>query len=131
VPEAGTLDDFYRALDARAGDLQYILLIEQPGGQVHTLYQGLDNGRAWEEKTFDLRAYLGKKLRLQFGTFNDGSGPTAAQYFDVLELQAVAPAGPTQTPTAMPTVTPTGNPTAVPSLTPHAWLPYLNPGRSR
>jgi photosystem II stability/assembly factor-like uncharacterized protein len=127
LPEVQTLEDFYRALDARAGDLQYALLIEQPGGTIRYLYRGLNNGQAWEEKTFDLSAYLGKKMRLQFGTYNDGSGPVAAQYFDVIELQAVAPDGPAATPTVMPTAMPTGGPT----LTPRSWLPYLNTGKTR
>jgi hypothetical protein len=123
LPEVATLDDFYRLLDTRAGDLQYVLLIEQPGGTIHYLAAGLANGRTWEEKTFDLNAYLGKQVRLQFGTYNDGAGLTAAQYFDVMELQATAP--------LQPTATPTVEPTALPAGTPQAWLPYLGTGRAR
>jgi photosystem II stability/assembly factor-like uncharacterized protein len=110
---SATLEDFYRLLEASADDLQYVLLIERPGGKIHYLYTGLSDARAWEEKTFDLTPYLGKSVRLQFGTYNNGSGPTAAQYFDVISLQAVDPTAPT----------PTGTP--APILTPQMWLPEI------
>jgi photosystem II stability/assembly factor-like uncharacterized protein len=88
---ATTLDEFYRLLETAENDLQYVLLIRQPGNKIVYLYTGLDNRQAWVEQTFDLSAYGGQAVRLQFGTFNNGSGALAAQYFDVLEVQAVAP----------------------------------------
>jgi hypothetical protein len=53
------------------------------------------------EQSFDLSAYAGQSVRLQFGTFNNGSGPLALQYFDVLSVEAVSP------------------------ITHHAWLPHV------
>ena len=82
--DPATLDEFYAALEASAGDLQYGLVIEQPSNKIHYLYRGLDDQKAWKAETFDLTGYLGKSVRLQFGTYNDGSGPAAAQYFDVV-----------------------------------------------
>ena len=119
VADGATLEEFQAALEAAAGDLQYGLLIEQPSNKIHYLYKGLDNHRAWKAETFDLTAYLGKSVRLQFGTYNDGSGAAAAQFFDVFSLQAVSPGQPT------PTVTPAVTPTA--TVTPRAqmWMPYL------
>ena len=108
-------------MDATAGDLQYALVIEQPGNKIHYLYARLDNQQAWEEETFDLKDYLGKTVRLQFGTYNDGIGATAVQYFDVLRLQTVSPTQPT------PTVMPTG----IPTLKRQVWLPYVETDRTR
>ena len=88
---AATLEEFHAALEAAAGDLQYGLVIEQPSNKIHYLYKGLDNQKAWKEETFDLTGYLGKSVRLQFGTYNDGSGSAAAQYFDAFSLQVVGP----------------------------------------
>ena len=90
-------------------------MIEQPSNKIHYLYKGLDNHRAWKAETFDLTAYLGKSVRLQFGTYNDGSGAAAAQYFDAFSLQAISPGQPT------PTVTPSA--TATPKA--QMWMPYL------
>ncbi|MFN8466900.1 MAG: sialidase family protein [Caldilineaceae bacterium] len=116
--DPATLDEFYAALAATAGDLQYGLVIEQPSGKIHYLYKGLDDQKSWKAETFDLTSYLGKSVRLQFGTYNDGSGPAAAQYFDAFSLQLVGPAQPT------PTVTPPA--TATPKS--RTWLPYLKGG---
>jgi photosystem II stability/assembly factor-like uncharacterized protein len=88
---ATTLDEFYRLLETAEADLQYALVIEQPSNKINFLYARLDNDQAWLAETYDLSPYAGKSVRLQFGTFNNGSGPIAAQYFDVLEVQAVAP----------------------------------------
>jgi photosystem II stability/assembly factor-like uncharacterized protein len=116
--EPATLDEFYTALEAAAGDLQYGLVIEQPSGKIHYLYRSLDDQKAWKAESFDLTGYLGKSVRLQFGTYNDGSGPAAAQYFDAFSLRVVGPAQPTPTVTPTATATPKGQ----------AWLPYLKGG---
>lgn len=115
---AVTLDEFHAALEAAAGDLQYGLVIEQPSSKIHYLYKGLDNQRAWKAETFDLTPYLGKSVRLQFGTYNDGSGAAAAQYFDVVSLQVVSPGQPTPAVTPTATATPKGQ----------TWMPYLKGG---
>ena len=117
-----TLEEFYAALEAAGGDLQYGLLIEQPSNKLHYLYKGLDHQKAWKAETFDLTGYLGKSVRLQFGTYNDGSGPAAAQYFDTFSLQVVGPAQPT------PPVTPTVTPPATATPKAQTWMPYLKGG---
>jgi hypothetical protein len=60
-------------------------------------------------------------VRLQFGTYKDGSGATALQYFDAFRLQVAGPLQPA--PTAMPT--------GEPALEGQTWLPYVenNSGR--
>jgi photosystem II stability/assembly factor-like uncharacterized protein len=112
---AATVDEFYSVLEAMAGDLQYAMVIEPPNGTIHFLYARLDNQQAWVEESFDLTPYAGKVVRLQFGTFNDGVGSVAAQYFDAFSLTACAVAPPP------PTTTPATTPTASPGL----WLPYV------
>jgi photosystem II stability/assembly factor-like uncharacterized protein len=93
-----TLDEFYRLLDTSAGDLQYGMLIAPPGGKIKYLYTGLADDQRWIDQVFDLSAYGGQTVRLQFGTYNDGAGTVAAQYFDNFSLQACGTAGPTPTP---------------------------------
>ena len=91
VLAAGTLDEFYRAVETAAADLQYAMVIERPSNKIHFLYARLDNQQTWVEERFDLSKYGGQSVRLQFGTFNNGSGQRAAQYFDVIELQSAVP----------------------------------------
>jgi len=122
LPEAATLEDFYHLVDATGNDLQYVLLIEragQPTSKITYLYTGLDNQQTWTEQTFDLTHFAGQSVRLQFGTFNNGSGPLAVQYFDALSVQAAAPAAPTPTPT----VTPPSGPFK-------DWLPDIRKGNA-
>ena len=118
VADGATLEEFQAALEAAAGDLQYGLVIERPSNRIHYLYKGLDNQRTWKEETFDLTGYLGKSVRLQFGTYNDGSGSAAAQYFDTFSLQVVGPGQPTPTVTPTATATPKGQ----------TWMPYVTGG---
>lgn len=92
VLAATTLEEFYRALEPAAADLQYAMLIERPSNKIHFLFARLDNQQAWLAESYDLTKYGGKTVRLQFGTFNNGTGQVAAQYFDVLELQSTTPA---------------------------------------
>jgi len=126
---ATTLDDFYRRLETLAGDLQYAMVIAPPDGALHFLYARLDNQQAWVDAQADLSAYKGQTVRLQFGTFNDGIGDIAAQYFDTMSVRACAePAGtPTPTATAPPPSTATPTPTATATLVfeNHAWFPTI------
>jgi len=111
-------------------DLQYGLVIT-PDNQLHFLYADISDDRAWSESVFDLTPYAGQAVRLQFGTFNNGVGPVAAQYFDSFSLSACANTPtPTLTPTwtSTPTQTPTQTPTRTPTLTPtQTTTPTLTP----
>ncbi|MCS7039403.1 MAG: hypothetical protein RMN24_04575, partial [Anaerolineae bacterium] len=115
--QAETLDAFYSRLQTLDSDLQYGLVITQPDNRIHYLFAQLDNDRAWVNRRFDLGRFAGRQVRLQFGTYNDGVGPVAVQYFDLFSLQACqATATPTLTPTRTPTPTATRTPT--PTVTP-------------
>ena len=83
-----TEEQFYRALEAAGGDLQYVMVIAPPGGTLRFVYAGLADNRAWVGEQIDLSAYRGQRVRIQFGTYNDGQGPTAVQYFDDMSLRA-------------------------------------------
>lgn len=102
------VNEFYHLLEASAGDLQYGMVITPPGGSIKYLYTGLADDQRWIDQTFDLTGYGGQTVRLQFGTYNDGAEPRAAQYFDNFSLQACGSGGPTPTPPA------------------HVWLPSIN-----
>jgi photosystem II stability/assembly factor-like uncharacterized protein len=93
-----SLDEFYRLLGAEAGDLQYGMLMAPPGGEIRYLYRELLGGGGWRDATFDLTPLAGQTVRLQFGTYNDGAGERAVQYFDNFSVQACSGAGPTPTP---------------------------------
>ncbi len=129
VLAADTLAEFRTSVDGLNSDLQYGMIIT-PDGRIHYLFAQLDNNRAWLNQTFDLRPYAGKTIRLQFGTYNDGAGPIALQYFDLLSFQTCVPT-PTATPTPTPSATLRASPTATPTTTPTvvrvpvAWLPLL------
>ena len=116
---AATLDAFYQRLQTFAGDFQYAMVIELPSGAIHFLYARLDNQQAWVNQQFDLSAYKGQTVRLQFGTFNDGIGAVAAAYFDVMSLQACSAPVATATPAL------TATPTATMTYDNHAWLPAI------
>lgn len=109
---ATTLDEFRQVLGTLAGDLHYALVIEPPGGTIHFLYARLDGEQAWVTERFDLAAYAGKLVRVQFGTYNDGAGAVAAQFVDVASLLACSGSPPT--------------PTATPPVEAREWLPYVS-----
>ena len=103
----GGVNQFYQLLGASAGDLQYGMVITPPGGAIKYLYTDLADDQRWIDQTFDLTGYGGQTVRLQFGTYNDGAGPLAAQYFDSFSLQACGSGGPTPIPSS------------------HVWLPAI------
>lgn len=95
LQSARTEAEFYQAAEAAGGDLQYVLVIAPPGGDLHFAYAGLADNRAWITEQIDLSAYRGQRVRIQFGTYNDGQEATAAQYFDNMSLRACSgPAAP-------------------------------------
>ncbi len=133
---AETLPAFYERLQALDSDLQYGMVITQPDNRIHYLFARLDNDRVWINRRFDLSSFAGRQVRLQFGTYNDGVGPVAVQYFDLFSLQAchaTATPTPTGTPTATPTRTATPSPTVTPTpmTRPAAWLPLILQGYRR
>lgn len=133
---AETLEEFHGLLNVLAGDLQYGMVITQPGNKIHYLFARLDDNRAWISQSFDMSAFAGQSVRLQFGAYNDGASPVNAQYFDLFSLracQATATPSPTAivSPTATTTPTTTASATMTPVLVPAGWLPLLLRGFDR
>ena len=93
------------------------MVIAPPAGAIHFLYAGLADDQQWVSEEFDLAAYRGQTVRLQFGTFNNGVGPLAAQFFDNMHVQVCNAALPT------PAATPTTGATATPVS--QTWLPVI------
>ena len=87
-----------------SADVQYVLLLDQYGYIDQTLVWQLSNTKTWEYREFILdKKYLGKTIRLQFGTYNNGWGGISAMYMDDVTLDVCDP---TPTPTPSPTATP-------------------------
>jgi hypothetical protein len=63
-------------------DAQYVLLLNQNGAVLKTLLWTLRNTQAWTYFTYDLTAYRGQTVRIQFGTMNDGYGGKTAMFVD-------------------------------------------------
>jgi hypothetical protein len=68
------------------GDLHYVWLSEQGEG-----YEPLDwttsDARAWEQRAYDVSAYLGQTVTIYIGAKNDGDDDTAALYVDDVALE--------------------------------------------
>ena len=97
-----------------AGDLQYVLVLNQYDTVVETLLWQLSNSQTWNNVTFDLLKYKGQAIRIQFGTFNDGDSLNTAMYVDDATLDVCVGIAPTAAPTAIPTNTPVPQPTPLP-----------------
>jgi hypothetical protein len=71
-----------------SGDVQYVLVLDQNKNWIGTLVWQRSNSKVWTNMQFDLSAYAGKTIMLQWGTFNNGAGGVTAMYVDDVSLQA-------------------------------------------
>ncbi len=69
-------------------DLQYLLILDSNQNWIGTLVWQRSNSQIWTNMTFDLSAYAGKQIMLQWGTFNNGTSGITAMYVDDVTLQA-------------------------------------------
>jgi len=88
-----------------AGDVQYVLVLNEYGYVVETLLWKLKDTHAWNYWQFDLLKYRGKIIRLQIGTYNDGGGGITSMYVDDVILDVCSTTTP---PTPTPTPPPPG-----------------------
>ncbi len=104
----------------QAADYFYALAI-LPDGAIDYLFTETANAPSWRAKsiTLDVSRYAGKAIRLQFGTYNNGTGGISRTFVDDVSLILCPP---TLTPTR--TATPTATPPARrhPRRHPHARL---------
>ena len=59
-----------------AGDVQYVVLVDPPSGDIlQMLLWTRSNAQAWQTASFAVSpALIGRNVRVQFGTYNDGNG---------------------------------------------------------
>jgi hypothetical protein len=66
-----------------AYDAMYILILNPYTGAIRqTLRTWTARNNDWKLQTFDLTAYRGQSIRIQFGTYNDGYGGVTAMFAD-------------------------------------------------
>ncbi|HEY63901.1 MAG TPA: hypothetical protein G4O02_04965 [Caldilineae bacterium] len=102
-------------------DLQFVLIIRQ-NGSFHWLLREKSNAQEWLYAEYDLTAYRGQQIIIDFGTYNDSRDGVTAMFIDDVSLEVCFAEVPTPTPsptaTSTPVVTPTPTPTQTPTSTP-------------
>ncbi len=71
----------------------------------------------WQQQSFDLSAFAGQTVALYFNVYNNGAGGQQWRYIDQVELVACAPSSETPTATPTPTLAATETPTPVQTAT--------------
>jgi hypothetical protein len=122
-PEIGiTLADFQE--EALADDVQYVLILDGFSQVEEVLLWQRRDAADWELREFDLTKYKGRTIKVQFGTFNNGSNGVTSMYVDDATVVSCPTTAPTPTatatpiPTSTPAVTPTPTNTPIPGTTP-------------
>jgi PKD repeat protein len=70
-----------------AGDWQYVLILDEHDHTLDTLLRQRTDDRQWAFHQFDLGAYAGQTIKLQFGACNDGEDGVTAMYVDDVSLE--------------------------------------------
>jgi len=70
-----------------AGDVQYVLILDQYGNWIDTLLWTRSNAQTWTYYEFDVSDYIGSTIRLQFGVYNNGSDGITAMFVDDTTFQ--------------------------------------------
>lgn len=74
-----------------ATDFFYVIAVKDNGAIDWLLPLERVNNPTWRQITVDLSAYAGQHIRLQFGTYNNGSGGISRTYVDDVSLQVCPP----------------------------------------
>jgi hypothetical protein len=74
--------------ESLTGDVQYALILNKFGTWIDTALWRHSNAQSWQQFSFNMTSFEGKKVRIQFGTFNDGVGGVTVQYIDDVSVQA-------------------------------------------
>jgi len=85
-----------------AGDVQYVLVLDEAFNIIDTLIWHLSNNQTWTEYQFNLTAYAGKTIWLHFGTYNDGYSGISSMFVDDVSLEICPGGSPTPSPTPGP-----------------------------
>jgi hypothetical protein len=73
--------------ESSGGDDWHYVGIRDEMSVYHSLDSWTSNGQAWEEREYDVSAYLGQTVTVYVGTFNDGDDDTAAMHIDDVSLE--------------------------------------------
>lgn len=87
VPPIPNMNTFQFGKAPLANDVQYILVLDQDGNWIDTLFWQRRDDRSWVYFEFNLRKYAGDTIYIHFGTYNDGYGGVTAMYVDDAELE--------------------------------------------
>lgn len=118
-----TLDELYNT--PLATDYFYVIAIKPDNSLVWLMTERVNNP-SWRQATLDLSSLSGIPIRLQFGTYNNGTGGISRTFVDDVSLTHCPPT-PTATPTASPTFTATATRAATPTPTPTSAGPTATP----
>ena len=92
-------------------------LVNSAGTVLHNYMKEASNTQVWTQRTYDVSAYAGQTVYLEFSVYGDGySTGNVYQYVDDVAWTTGGTSTPAPTPT--PTAGPTGSPTHSPSPTP-------------
>jgi hypothetical protein len=78
----------YFGLEPLADDSQYLLVLDQNQYWIDTLLWMRSNSQVWTNMIMDLKAYVGRTIMLQWGTYNNGTGGNTSMFVDDVSLQA-------------------------------------------
>lgn len=87
VPSIPDPKSFKFGLEPLTNDVQYILILDQYGNWIDTLYWQRRNDTKWLYYQFDLLKYAGYTIYIHFGTYNDGYGGVTTMFVDDAELE--------------------------------------------
>lgn len=88
-----------------AEDAQYVLIIDEDGVIHYPFWRHQNNG-IWQYAEIDLMAYKGQDIRIQFGTYNNGTSGVTAMYIDEMVLDLCTSTTPPPSPSPSPTPLP-------------------------
>jgi hypothetical protein len=74
------------ASSASGHDVQYVLILDRYLNWIDTLVWQRSDAQAWTYAEFDLSAYVGATISIQFGTYNDGLDGITTMYMDDVSL---------------------------------------------
>jgi len=92
VPEEPHLWSFFEEIGSTlAGDVQYLLILNQYNQIVERIMWERTNTQVWENRIVDLTRYAGWIIKPHFGTYNDGVDGYTTMYVDDVSLEICVP----------------------------------------
>jgi hypothetical protein len=92
VPEEPQMWAFFEEIGSMlAGDVQYLVILNQYNQIVERIMWERNNTQAWENRIVDLSKYAGWIIKTHFGTYNDGWGGITTNYVDDVYLEICVP----------------------------------------